>query len=304
MNGNNEFLTTLPPIQLLSDQLYNSKRIRVSMLRLDLLHPVLSGNKIFKLHYFLKDAKTSIEKKVITFGGAYSNHLAATAFACGKEDLEAIGIVRGEKPKTLSHTLKYCLQHGMKLEFISRDAFKKIHSVEFARNLISTHGFHTLIPEGGFSIAGAKGAAHILELSDLTAFTHICCPVGTATTLAGLIYNCKQETIIQGFSVLKNMSDIEQRLKILEIPSGKKYSIVHDYHFGGYAKKSGELINFINLFYKGNKIPLDFVYTGKMMFGVIDHARKNLYPSGANILCIHTGGLQGNHSLPAETFIF
>ena len=292
-----------PQIIRLKNEVCDRKKIKLSMLRLDEIHPVVSGNKIFKLHYFIDEAKSSTHKQVITFGGAYSNHLAATAFVCKKEGLKSVGIVRGEKSGTLSPTLKFCLENQMQLEFISRFSYRNACSAEFTNSLIEKYGTHTLIPEGGFSQKGAKGAEMIMDTFNKKDHTHVCCAIGTATTFAGLINGCDNIHII-GFSVLKNLDDIEERLKKLNADKPKKYSIVNNYHFGGYAKKTNELVSFMNTFYEDNKVPLDFVYTGKMMFGVYDLMTKNYFPNASNILCIHTGGLQGNQSLAAGVLNF
>ncbi|MEO8762689.1 MAG: pyridoxal-phosphate dependent enzyme [Ginsengibacter sp.] len=291
-------------IELLNRALSGKHNATVSLLRLDKIHPVVSGNKIFKLHYFLEEALHSVHKQVVTFGGAYSNHLAATAFACKMNGLRSVGIVRGEEPEPLSHTLLFCLENGMELEFISRSSYKKIDDTEFLSSLLNKYGGHTLVPEGGFSQRGVEGAKLIAGYFNPGKFTHICCAVGTATTFAGLIMGSECEAELTGFSVLKNMDDIDSRLKILNVGFEKKYYWNGSYHFGGYAKKTTELINFMNNFYNHTKIPLDFVYTGKMMFGVYDLINKNYFPGGSDILCIHTGGLQGNRSLSPGTLIF
>ena len=293
-----------PSVIELKSSLYKDKHIRVSMLRLDEIHPIISGNKLFKLYYFLDEARNSSHKKIITFGGAFSNHLAATAFACKEMNIKSVGIVRGEKPFRLSHTLLFCLDQGMELQFISRGDYKKINEKEFLEGLKKQHGECILIPEGGFSIKGKEGASLITQTFDSSGFTHICVAVGTATTFAGIIEGNSNQCDVTGFSVLKNMHDINKRLHSLEVNSSKKYSFVADYHFGGYAKKTDELMSFMNSFYIENNIPLDFVYTAKMMFGVNDLVQKNYFPPGSNILCIHTGGLQGNQSLPEGTLIF
>ena len=285
-------------IDLLKNKLLDESKISVSMLRLDLIDPVISGNKIFKLSYFLDEAKNSTHKLIITFGGAYSNHLAATAFACSKAGIKSIGFVRGEKPKKLSHTLLHCVENGMQLQFIGRELYKKINEEEFRQELIKKFGDHTFIPEGGFSQKGAEGAKLICDYFNSKKYSHICCAIGTATTIAGLIKGNDSDAKIIGFPVLKNLNDVQERLAFLGIASSNAYSIIHDYHFGGYAKKNNALISFINTFYDDNKIALDFVYTGKMMFGVYDLVEKKYFPEGSNILCIHTGGLQGNKSLP------
>jgi 1-aminocyclopropane-1-carboxylate deaminase/D-cysteine desulfhydrase-like pyridoxal-dependent ACC family enzyme len=272
------------------------KNISLSVLRLDEIHPVVSGNKIFKLYYFLREA-ISTGKKIITLGGAYSNHLAATAAVCKSHNLQCIGIVRGEKAKKLSPTLLYCLQQGMQLEFISRDNYKKNRDELFPEELKMKFGNHVLIPEGGYSKEGANGAAKIYDFIADEKYTHICCSVGTGTTLAGLIRYAKSSQRLIGFSALKNY-EFEEKIHYLtgNVAEGH-YHIIDGYHFGGYAKKTVELINFMNSFYERHVIPLDFVYTAKMMYGVIDLINKNYFAEGSNMLCIHTGGLQGNCSL-------
>jgi 1-aminocyclopropane-1-carboxylate deaminase len=291
-------------IESLNNTLFGKHNVTVSILRLDTIHPVVSGNKIFKLHYFLDEALNSMHQQVITFGGAYSNHLAATAFATHVKGLKSVGIVRGEAPRVVSHTLLFCIQNRMQLEFISRSSYQKINTGEFQNSLTKKYGDHTLIPEGGFSPKGAKGAKLIMDYFNSEKFTHICCPIGTATTFGGLVNGCESEAELMGFCVLKNLNDIESRLIELKVDQAKKYSFNGDYHFGGYAKKTAGLITFMNTFYGDNKIPLDYVYTGKMMFGVYDLINKNYFPPGSDILCIHTGGLQGNESLPRGTLDF
>jgi len=286
-------------------KLFEKNNISVHLLRLDEIHPVVSGNKLFKLYYFLKDVLHSPYKTIITFGGAYSNHLAATAFACNQLNIKSIGFVRGEQPKTLSPTLEFCIQNNMQLEFIDRVAYKTIHEKKFSGSLFQKFGNHILIPEGGFSLPGMEGAKLIWKyIEPNNKYTHICCAIGTATTFAGLINGNTNDTIITGLPVLKGLHDIEERLIHLKILPEKKYKVIYDYHFGGYAKRNDELIHFINSFYSQNHIPLDFVYTGKMMYGVYDLINKNYFPGNSNILCIHTGGLQGNNSLPDGTLKF
>ncbi len=292
-----------PEIKILRSNQGSEKKVELSMLRLDEIHPIVSGNKLFKLRYFIEEAKNSKHKTIITFGGAYSNHLAATAFACKEDGLKCIGFIRGEAAQLLSSTLLFCRQNGMRLEFISRADYKNIDE-EFRKNLISNYGDHTLIPEGGFSITGAHGAESIMELFNGKNYSHVCCPVGTATTFAGLINGNLSNAEIIGFSALKNLNDIEDRLKHLNVDQSKAYKFISQYHFGGYAKRTPALLAFMNSFYQDNKIPLDFVYTAKMMFGVYDLLEENYFAPGSNILCIHTGGLQGNNSLPHGTLNF
>ncbi|HUZ60289.1 MAG TPA: pyridoxal-phosphate dependent enzyme [Hanamia sp.] len=299
-----EIILEQPEIVELKDDLYKKNNVRVYVLRLDKVHPVISGNKLFKLCYFLADTKKSKHKKIITFGGAYSNHLAATAFACKAMDFKCIGIIRGEQPEIHSPTLLFCKENGMQLEFISRKSYKEKDEKGFAGELENKYGEHVLIPEGGFSIKGKEGAALINEFLCGKNYTFVCLPVGTATTFAGIMERNDNESEIIGFSVLKGFRDIEERLFTLHVNKAKKYTLIEDYHFGGYAKKTNELISFMNNFYEQHKIPLDFVYTGKMMFRVNDLINKKYFSPGSQILCIHTGGLQGNNSLPEGTLVY
>lgn len=293
-----------PAICVIKDDVAKEKNIAVFMLRLDEIHPVISGNKIFKLYYFLEEVKKTSHKTVITFGGAYSNHIAATAFACKKLGLRSIGFVRGEKPKVLSPTLLFCLEQEMQLEFINRASFKKIKDNQFLFSLKEKYRESIVVPEGGFSVMGAEGAALITQLFNGQSFTHVCLAIGTATTFAGIINGTENEKEIIGFSVLKNLNDIKERLSELKVNPDRRFSFINDYHFGGYAKRTSDLISFMNDFYAQHAIPLDFVYTGKMMYGVFDLIKKNYFQRNSKILCIHTGGLQGNKSLPTGTLKF
>lgn len=299
------FPTSKITIQKLSDDLFDQKKLTVSVLRLDQLHEIVSGNKLFKLHYLLQIALQQSQEGIVTFGGPYSNHLVATAFACKEIGLKSIGIVRGEQPAVLSHTLQACLAHGMILKFISRQQYDKKEQPQYVESINLAYPKFLAIPEGGYHRLGAEGASLIMNWIPNDT-THICCAVGTATTLAGILKGLKKEQQLIGFPVIKNMRDIELRLaSLLPIPyNNQQLKIMDDYHFGGYAKKNQELINAMNTLYEKYQLPTDFVYTGKMMFGVIDCISKDLFQKGSNILCIHTGGLQGNLSLPPGSLKF
>ena len=289
-------------MQTLDCKLAQQKEIQIQVLRLDKIHPVISGNKIFKLQYFLNDVDN---KKVVTFGGAYSNHLVAAAYSCKEKNIDCIGIVRSEQPKMLSHTLQHCIDYGMQLSFISRDEYDKKETAAFIEHLKKQYGDCIIIPEGGFGIKGAKGAAAIMDYVD-DDVTHICCAVGTATTVAGLLMNIKPHQKIIAFPVLKGMDDIKQRIEFLTAGKFKQQQlhIESNYHFGGYAKKTDDLISFMNDLYQQYQLPTDFVYTGKMMYGVLDMIEKDFFSPGSKICCVHTGGLQGNLSLPKNTLTF
>jgi 1-aminocyclopropane-1-carboxylate deaminase/D-cysteine desulfhydrase-like pyridoxal-dependent ACC family enzyme len=286
------------------DDTWNKNNISIFLLRLDKIHPVISGNKIFKLYYFLKKA-ISLNKKILTFGGAYSNHLAATAAACKEFKIDCIGIVRGDKPAQLSHTLLFCQQQGMQLQFVSRDEYAKGEVSNFLQSHQQNAEDYIIIPEGGYSHEGVEGAAIICKYLKDKNFTHVCCSVGTAATLAGLVSGTNANVEVIGFSALKDLTDFEKRMQfLLQNKINSIYTLISDYHFGGYAKKNNHLISFMNRFYQKHSIPLDFVYTAKMMFGVDDLLGKEYFPSHSNVVCIHTGGLQGNASLPAGILTF
>ncbi len=279
--------------------------IAVNVMRLDKIHEQVSGNKLFKLHYFIEECLATSHKTMLTFGGAFSNHLVAAAFLCKEKGIKCIGVVRGEEPKILSHTLVQCKKLGMHLHFISREEYKKIEESAYLEKLNKHFGNFTIVPEGGYAKAGAKGAALILDLLNDKHFTHICTCVGTATTLAGILLNAKRTQKVIAIPVIKNMTDIVERAKnITGIDFEEKLIQFTNYHFGGYAKYNSDLIAFMNRFYEQYNIPTDFVYTAKMMYAIMHKIEMGYFNKGSNILCLHTGGLQGNNSLPKGTLIF
>jgi 1-aminocyclopropane-1-carboxylate deaminase len=293
------------PIDVLHDELFQQKKVSVSVLRLDKLHPIVSGNKLFKLHYFLETALQSKHKTILTFGGAWSNHLVATAFACNDLGIKSIGVVRGEETAVLSATLQQCLAYGMQLKFISRELYSHKEELHFTNDLKNEFGEFIIIPEGGYHPLGAKGAALIGDIVQQNNYTHLCTCTGTATTLAGLLINSKDNKIIS-VPALKGMADTEARIDFLCGTTIEKdnLQIFNDYHFGGYAKKTPELISFMNYLWQQHQLPTDFVYTAKLFFAIYDKIKKNYFEKESNILCLHTGGLQGNNSLPKGTLLF
>jgi 1-aminocyclopropane-1-carboxylate deaminase len=276
----------------------------VDVLRLDTIHPVISGNKWYKLRYYLEEAILQNKKAVLTFGGAFSNHIVATAAACQAYGLQSIGIIRGEQPEQPSHTLQLANELGMHLVYLSRTLYKqKLIPEDAFKNQGKKDTY--IINEGGYGLLGSIGAMRILEECDARNYSHIVAAVGTATTLAGLTRSALPHQKIIGISVLKNNFSIGEEAEKL-IPNEKKecYSIIHDYHFGGYAKANPELFLFMNQFFDETTIPTDFVYTGKLFYAVEHLIKQNYFPRGANILVIHSGGLQGNASLPNGKLIF
>lgn len=290
----------------LSNEVFTRKGISVSVLRLDKIHPVVSGNKLFKLQYFLEEAGRSGYPTLLSFGGAYSNHLVATAFAGREAGFSTIGVVRGEKADAVSHTLNRCMEYGMRMHFVSRTAYSDKANKDLIEGLRNQFGDFFLIPEGGYHPLGAKGASLIRQWIGKGKYTHICLACGTATTLAGLLMEAEPGQKIIAVPVLKGMRDWEERLSFLlggEM-NIQSLEIWDDHHFGGYAKKNGSLLRFMNDCWKKYKLPLDFVYTAKMLHAVFENTRQDQLPPGSRVLCIHTGGLQGNGSLQGGTLFY
>lgn len=291
-------------VQPLPNQTWHKKDVSVDVLRLDLIHPVLSGNKWFKLKYHLQQARQEQKKGILTFGGAYSNHLVATAIACKLEGLAAIGIVRGEQAATLSHTLQEAQDHGMQLQFVSRAAFNDEQAM--MATMGQANPDYLIVPPGGQSEAGIRGATEILSLTDQAAYTHIACAVGTGTMFTGIVKGLFPHQQALGFSSLK-IADREHNsllgLVKAHTPSNS-FTFLYDYHFGGYARKNSTLIAFMNDLFQAQGLPTDFVYTGKLLYGINDLIHKDYFTGNTRILAIHSGGLQGNRSLAPGTLNF
>jgi 1-aminocyclopropane-1-carboxylate deaminase len=271
------------------------------MLRLDLLHPEISGNKWFKLKYNLEAAKAAGKTHIVTFGGAWSNHIAATAAACQMAGLPCTGVIRGEAAPVLSLTLQQAQRYGMQLHFISREAYRQKEQTNWEQLFPGSF----IIPEGGHNAAGAKGCKEILPLVPYQSFTHIACAAGTGTTLAGLINSALSTQEVLGFPVLKGAGYLQQEVEqLLEHPVQVQWRLLHDFHQGGYARVTPELTAFINTFYRETQIPLDIIYTGKMAMGLQQLVQQGYFPTGSRILLIHTGGLQGNLSLAPGVLLF
>ena len=266
--------------------------ISVQIKREDLIHPFVSGNKFRKLKYNLLQAKAENQETLLTFGGAFSNHIAAVAFAGNEKGFKTIGIIRGDElagKVSENPTLLFAQNCGMQLEFISREDYRLKKEVSFLENLKQKFGRFYHIPEGGTNDLAIKGCEEILTPEDAD-FDYICCSIGTGGTISGIINSVLPHQKVLGFPALKG--DFLQG-EIRNFVQNDNWDLVTDYHFGGYAKVNAELIVFINHFYLENQIPLDPIYTGKMVFGVIDLIKKNYFPAKSKILLIHTGGIQG-----------
>lgn len=273
------------------------KKVSLFVKREDEIHPFVSGNKFRKLKYNIQEAKRQEKTTLLTFGGAFSNHIAATAVAGKETGFKTIGVIRGDEletniAKTLATnaTLREAHQNGMKFMFVSREAYRQKTSEGFIAKLREQFGDFYLVPEGGTNELAVKGCQEILTFEDKK-FDYICCAVGTGGTISGLINSAENHQKVIGFPALKGDFLTEE---IKPFVGGKKnWHLQTDYHFGGYGKYSSELIAFINQFKEVTSIPLDPVYTGKMLFGIVDLISKNKFPENSKILAIHTGGLQG-----------
>jgi 1-aminocyclopropane-1-carboxylate deaminase len=269
--------------------------ISVTIKREDLIHPFVSGNKFRKLKYNLLQAKEENQETLLTFGGAYSNHIAAVAFAGKENGFKTIGIIRGDELRdkiATNPTLQFAQNCGMQFEFISREEYRLKNEIPFLENLKQQHGDFYLIPEGGTNDLAIKGCEEILTNED-EQFNFICCAVGTGGTISGIINSVLPHQKVLGFPALKGdfLKD-EIRSFVTDVPD-EKWELITNYHFGGYGKVNQDLVTFINEFLKNNDIPLDPIYTGKMVFGVIDMIVANYFPAESKILLIHTGGIQG-----------
>ena len=266
--------------------------ISLHIKREDLIHSFVSGNKFRKLKYNLLEAKTQNKDTLLTFGGAFSNHIAAVAYAGKDKGFKTIGIIRGDELRgkiSENPTLQFAENCGMQFEFVSREEYRLKSENHFLEKLKMKFGDFYLIPEGGTNELAIKGCEEILTENDAD-FDFICCAVGTSGTISGIINSVLDHQKVLGFPSLKG--DFLQD-EIRNFVETQNWELITGYHFGGYGKVSEELIAFINQFYAETKIPLDPIYTGKMVFGVIDLISENYFPANSKILLIHTGGIQG-----------
>ncbi|HTO16693.1 MAG TPA: pyridoxal-phosphate dependent enzyme [Edaphocola sp.] len=275
-------------------KLLEENNVQLSLLRLDQIHPIISGNKWFKLKYFIEAYKNGKYAGILSFGGAYSNHLIATAAACNFNKILCIGIIRGKEGlENPSDTLKDCSNLGMKLIFIDRSEYKQKAEESFLIKLRNQFPNYLIIPEGGQGQLGVKGAAtiynYIPEHIDI-----ITTAVGSATTVCGLLSAARKEQSIYGYTALKQGAYLEKEL--IAYNQNNNGHLITDYHFGGFGKHTPELLEFMNTFKKEQNIILDFVYTAKMMYGLLDAIQNGNFKN-KNIIALHTGGLQGNNSI-------
>jgi 1-aminocyclopropane-1-carboxylate deaminase len=297
--------TFFPPlIQQINSDIGNNTGVELYVLRLDIMHPQINGNKWFKLKYNLVEAKERNLSTILTFGGAYSNHIYATAAAGNLFGFRTIGLIRGEENIPLNPTLEFAVAQGMELVYIDRQTYKKRHTEELQNQLKQRFGEVFIIPEGGGNLNGMRGCIEILQT--VKGFNTICLACGTGTTLAGMTLSLSPEQKVIGFPVLKAGDFLKEDINNLltsylnsglpaPVNSPTSWQLVSDYHFGGYAQVNNKLKLFCQDFQAQHDIPLDYIYTGKMFYGVMDLIAKGFFKS-ESLLLIHTGGLQGNQN--------
>ena len=274
------------------------------MLRLDLLHPIVSGNKWFKLQRHLRLAAG--HSAILTFGGAWSNHLVATAYAAREAGTKAIGIVRGERPSALSDTLREAAAYDMQLEFITRRQYAEKELPSFLQQLAHRFPGVYIIPEGGGGLPGIIGSETILGKINAADYTHLCVAIGTGTTWLGLIRGSLPYQQVIGVPVLKGVEALAavDPTGLLTTEQTTRAHLLTGYHCGGYAKHPQTLLDFMNSFYTDSGIPTDIVYTGKLFYAIHDSIRRHYFPARSRLLIIHSGGLQGNRSLHPGRLLF
>jgi 1-aminocyclopropane-1-carboxylate deaminase len=283
---------TPTPVQEIHDPILDKAGVRLLIKREDLNHRFVSGNKWWKLKYNLEEAKCQNKKTLLTFGGAYSNHIFATVAAAKESGFESIGIIRGEETLPLNNTLSFAVGKGMQLHYVTREQYRKKTETEFIDKLHDQFGDFYLIPEGGtnaLAITGCEEFARTLGND----FDYLCCSVGTGGTVAGLINGLPKTKTILGFSSLKGGQFLTEGVSQWLHQSSSNWSIISEYHFGGYGKITAELTSLQQMFKVDHQILFDLIYGSKMMYGILSLASKGFFNSGSTILVIHTGGLQG-----------
>ena len=293
------------PSTLIQHPLLDQLKVEMEVMRLDQVHQTVSGNKFFKLKYNLAEALKQNHRQVLTFGGAYSNHIYSTAAAAKLVGLQSIGIIRGELLDSQNPTLRHAKAAGMILKGLSRENYRDKTNPKFLEQLQQEFGEFYLIPEGGTNALAIQGTTEILSSNQFN-FSHLATPIGTGGTFAGLANSILPQQELLGISALKGeaiQEEMKQLLHTYRIQSNGSLSIWTQYHHGGYAKWTSELIEFIHWFWESFGILLDPIYTGKMAFACWDLLQKKYFKPGSRILLIHTGGLQGNLGFTQRTGI-
>lgn len=291
--------TTANPLilQELDEPVARHRGIRLVLLRDDLLHPELPGNKWRKLKYNLLEARAQGHHTLLTFGGAFSNHLAAIAAAGRLYDFRTIGVVRGEPTNPLNPTLAQAAADGMSLRYFDRDTYRQKQEPAFQAELLHQTGSAYLIPEGGTNELALRGCAELVtELSAQTSFDALCVACGSGGTLGGFLTALKPQQQALGVAALKGGGFLQDDIHALSTAAGQpitaQWSVQTQYHFGGYARFSPELMTFIQQFQQRHGVLLDPLYTGKLLYGVLDLISQGYFAAGSTVVAVHTGGLQ------------
>jgi len=280
-----------------------SRNQKVDLLRLDSLHPIVSGNKFYKLRYYIEAAKASAVSKVASFGGPFSNHIVALAYTAKEAGFKSIGYIRTNADEPITPSLAEAKAYGMELVYLGRTDFQTKKATILQTSAIKSDTY--IIDEGGYGAIGAKGAATILTEQDAAHYDYIICAVGTGTMLAGIVHAALPHQKIIGIPVLKNEGSIESEINALLLEKkSNSYTLLHQFHQGGYAKTNPMMLDFMNRLWDTEKIPTDIVYTSKLLFGTEQLIKENYFEKNASILVIHSGGLQGNRSLADGTLNF
>jgi 1-aminocyclopropane-1-carboxylate deaminase len=291
------------PLQKIEDTITNEFGVSLFMKRLDLIHPEISGNKWFKLKYNLLEARSKGFETLLTFGGAYSNHIYAAAAAGNIFDFKTIGIIRGEEHLPLNPTLDFATKKGMRLYYLNRSNYRIKDSEEILTRLQNKFGKFYLIPEGGSNKLAVKGCREIIDEMNQS-FDYICTASGTGGTLAGLVSAISPNQKALGFSVLKGGDFLNQNVSNLlnqsNVNVNRNWEIFAEYHLGGYAKITPQLIKFIKEFGTRTGIALEPIYSGKMLFGIYELIRKRFFKRGSKIIALHNGGMQGLKGMEAK----
>ncbi|OYU53870.1 MAG: 1-aminocyclopropane-1-carboxylate deaminase [Chitinophagaceae bacterium BSSC1] len=281
-----------PRIQVLKS--FTKNHICTDVLRLDEIHPVISGNKWYKMRYYLEDALRLGAREIASFGGAYSNHLVALAMACNNAGLGSIGFVRGEAGPNSSATLEAAREYGMQLIYLSREQYKDKDAIQNQYQAIGRY----FVAEGGYGALGVLGAASILDECDATVYSHLVCAVGSGTMAAGLLSRLAPHQQLIGISSQKNNPTLLNAvLNDAGIEKRGQFELQEDFHFGGFAKHPPELLSYMRDLWERESLATDIVYTSKLCYAVEAMINSNRFEAGSRILVIHSGGLQGNLSL-------
>lgn len=288
-------LFPITPLQEVNDSILEKAGVQMLVKRDDLIHPHVSGNKWRKLKYNLEEFEKSGKTSILSFGGAFSNHIYSLAAAGKIFGFKTIGIIRGEKTKLLNFTLSYAESQGMELHFMDRETYRMKDSSDVLQELKTQYPDAFFLPEGGSNVYALPGCAEIVGEIDLP-YHYICCAMGTGATMAGISFGAPHDKKVLGFGVLKAEGYFQEQVLKFQTEAGifkDNWQVIENYHFGGYAKINRELVSFIENFKKTSGISLDPVYTGKLFYGIYDLISKDFFKRGESIVVLHSGGLQG-----------